>query len=163
MWYAFLRGDSVKRIFAVACAIIITLSFAGCGQEAVTSSSNEPKTLEGYWERTDTNSRLYGMVIRVEKTDDGYVGMIVDLPDTAKDAGFKSGEMKWCNIQEENGDTEPGQTYYIFDDLTKNSVFKETSYTAVSFVFDINDPDELIMNDIDDYDTVHYRRIDYKK
>lgn len=46
MWYAFLRGDSVKRIFAVAFAIIITLSFAGCGQEAVTSSPMDEGQLE---------------------------------------------------------------------------------------------------------------------
>lgn len=153
----------MKRIFAVAFAIIITLSFAGCGQEVVTSSSNEPKTLEGYWERSDTESSLYSMVIRVEKTETGYVGMIVDAPDTAKEIGFKTGETKWRDIQETDGDVEPGQTCYVFDDLTKNRLDEKISYTAMSFVFDSNDPDTLIMVGIDDDSTATYRRIDYKK
>lgn len=159
----------MSKICAIMMAMVLCISFTGCSKN---SSSNDTPIIVGYWERANTDSNLYSMVIRIEQTDNGFVGKIIEIPDTARDAGFKTGETKLKNIQEaENTETDSkyeSLKVYTMGDLTKNRLFKDISYYECRTWIDPENPDEFKLypvkeSDQEGWNHPLYRRIDYNK
>lgn len=125
-----------KLIYVIFSVALICAALAGCNKAT--------GTIEGEWERADAGSPLYGAVIKIEKSGDGYVGKIISLTDVAKDAGFRTGDTKWKSI-EPTGET----NQYSVKDLTINAIDGEKSWSDMLIQFNPSNPNEIKIDSVD--------------
>ena len=123
-------------IIVLAALISTPMIFSGCsGQKGVV----------GEWERTDASSPLYGMIIKVEETPNGYIGKIIYLTDLAKEYNFKTGQTKWATFKP----VIEGRQY-IIKDFTINAIDFEESWSEMMLKFNPYQPDEIKILAVDD-------------
>ncbi len=61
------------------------------------SCSSSGDKIVGEWERINDDQK--GMIVKVTKEKDAYVGRVYSITDINKDNGFEIGDIKWKNIE----------------------------------------------------------------
>lgn len=130
----------MKKLLSLMTVLLMFI-LVGCSS----GDSSNSKSLIGEWERIDTSSPLYGMIVKVEESSDGYVGKITYLTDVAKDADFKTGMTKWKDIN-----LTETKNQYEFKDFTINALDGEESWSDMIMIFDPAKPDEIKIHSVSD-------------
>lgn len=125
-----------KATLGITILLLALAILAGCAPAA---------SLAGEWERTDTASPLYGMILKVEETSNGYVAKITYLTDISKEYTFKTGATKWKDITPTKEDH-----VYILQDYTINAINGKSSWSDMYMKFDPSQPNEIYLWAVED-------------